>query len=336
MDIKNTLFSLSHAVSLGTITEARDLAFEILSKFADCKKYDNLTVVGTIKGADSSRRIMLDAHIDEVGMIVTDVDDKGFLTVAKCGGLDLRGLSAREVIIHGSTPVHGVFCSTPPHLSSGDTEYTDIANLKIDTLLGADAKDIVSVGDYVTFYAQPKDLIGSRVTGKAFDDRAGVVCLLELAERLSRTTPPCDIVFVLSDAEELGLRGSKTATFDIDPDEAIAIDVSFANAPDVGDCGELSKGAMVGISPSLDGTISKKLIAIAKQNNIPYQTEVMGGKTGTNGDVISTSKGGVKTGLISIPLRNMHTTAEVIDLEDIKSVCDILEKYILAGGVLDA
>lgn len=334
MDIKNTLFTLSNAVSCGTVTEARDIAFDILSKYADCKKTSNLTVIGTVKGADSSRKIMLDAHIDEVSMIVTSVSEDGFLTVSKCGGIDLRTLPAQRVTIHGKERVHGVFCSTPPHLSQGETKFENIADFKIDTMLGARACDLISAGDYVTFYSDAKPLLNNRVTGKSFDDRAGVVCLLELAERFSTNPPPFDVVFVLSDGEELGLRGSRTATFDVSPDEAIAIDVSFGNAPDVSpdDCGKLSNGAMIGFSPVLDSGISKKLVRIAQENGIPYQSEVMGRSTGTNSDVISISKSGVKTGLVSIPLRNMHTPAEVIDLDDIKSVCDLIEKYILSGG----
>ncbi len=334
MDIKTTLFTLSDAVACGTVYDARDIASHILSKYTDCKKTDTLTVIGTLKGANSSRKIMLDAHIDQIAMIVTDVDQNGFITVSKCGGIDLRTLPARRVIIHGKQRVQGVFCSIPPHLGGGDTKFENIADFKIDTMLGDRARDIVSVGDYVTFYTEAKPLIGSRVAGGAFDDRAGVVCLLELAERLSKTELPFDVIFVLSDGEELGLRGSRTATFDIDPDEAIAIDVSFSDAPDVSgdDCGKMSEGAMIGVSPALDGGISRKLIDTAKKNNIPYQCEVMGSKTGTNCDVISVNKGGVKTGLVSIPLRNMHTAAEVIDLDDIVSVCDLIEKYILSGG----
>ncbi len=338
MDIKRTLFSLSSAVSAGTLTEARDIAFDILSRYAECKKHDNLTVTGIIKGVDQSRTIMLDAHIDEVAMVVTDIDRNGFLTVSKCGGIDIRSLPARTVTVHGRKKLLGVFCSTPPHLSKGDIKFDDISDIKIDTMLGESAADVVSIGDYVTYCTKPKELLKNRVCGKSFDDRAGVVCLLELAERFHKTIPPCNIAFVLSDGEELGMRGSRTATFDIEPNEAIAVDVSFGDAPDVSanDCGKLSHGAMIGFSPSLDGEISRKLKAIAEDNAIPYQCEVMGGNTGTNGDVISITKGGVRTGLISIPLRNMHTDIEIIDLDDIKSVCDIIEKYILSGGIGNA
>ncbi len=337
MDIKETLFKLCRADGIGNIDAAPKAAHEILSQYCPTRRTDTLTVIGEIKG-ETDYTLMLDAHIDEVGFIVTDVDYSGFLTVDKCGGIDLRTLPARRVKIHGKEDIIGVFCSTPPHLSSGDIEFDDIKKSKIDTLVGERAKEIVRVGDFVTFYEEPAMLSDTKITAKALDDRAGVACLLELARRLSGKKLPINVVFALTDAEELGVRGAKTATFDISPDEAIALDVSFADGPDIpaAECGKLSGGAMIGISPILDRQISNTLKCIAKDNNIPYQTEVMAGKTGTNGDVISLNKAGVRTGLISIPQRNMHTAVEVVDLKDIIAVCDILEQYILKGGAKNA
>ncbi len=331
MNVKEILFELSNAVSLGNITEASDKAYQILAKYTNASQM-GINVVGKIKGT-SDYTLMLEAHIDEVGFVVTDVDSSGFLTVKNCGGIDLRMLPSRLVTIHEKEKVTGVFCATPPHLD-GVKEYDDISALKIDTLLGQNAKDVVSVGDFVTFNIKAATLHGGRVTGKSLDNRAGVVCLLALAEKLSTKKLPFNVVFAFTDAEELGCRGAKTKAFDISPDEAIVLDVSFADAPDVSskDCGKLGGGGMIGISPVLDKNISKKLISIAKENKLPYQTEVMGGKTGTNGDVISISKSGVKTALVSIPLRNMHTDVEVIDINDIQNVCDLLENYILKGG----
>ncbi len=331
MNIKETLFKLSDAVSIGNITEASKIAAEELSKYAETSQ-NGVNVVGKID-ADSDKTLLLEAHIDEVSFVVTHVDADGFLTVKNCGGIDLRMLPARTVTVHGKENVTGVFCATPPHLG-GPKEYEDITDLKIDTLLGKKAKDIISVGDFVTFNTKASTLNGSIVTGKSLDNRAGVVCLLELAERLSEKTLPFNVVFALTDGEELGHRGAKTTVFDITPDEAIVLDVSFGDAPDVpsDECGKLSGGAMIGMSPILDKQISKKLVAIAEENNVPYQTEVMGGRTGTNSDVISVSKSGVKTGLVSIPLRNMHTDVEIIDIKDIENVCDLLFKYILSGG----
>lgn len=337
MEIKDMLLTLSELCSVGTVTDAADKAFQILSEFAECERFGNLSVIGKLKG-ESDYTLMLDAHMDEVGFIVTDIDDNGFLTVAKCGGIDLRTLPARVVTVHGKEKIGAVFCSTPPHLSEKEKEYTDITEIKLDTMLGNKAKEVVSVGDYVTYNQTPCELLGGRITGKSLDDRAGVVCLLELAKRLKDKTLPFNVVFVLSDGEELGLRGAKTASFKVDADECIAIDVSFGDGPDISpdECGKLGEGAMIGVSPCLDGKISKKLINLSKEKGLKYQTEVMGGNTSTNADVISVTKSGVRTGLVSIPLRNMHTDIEVVDIADIKNLCDLLEAYIISGGVFNA
>lgn len=336
MSIKETLFALSSADGVGTLKEASDIAFKELSKYCECEKQNNLTVIGTLKGANDYT-LMLDAHIDQIAMIVTNVDDNGFLTVAKSGGIDLRSLPARRVTIHGKEKIKAVFCSTPPHLSSGEVEYSDIAALKIDTLLGEKAKEIVSVGDYVTFDGEPFELLGNRVAGRSFDDRAAVTCLIEVAKRLYGKELPFNVAFVLSDGEELGLRGTRTATYKVNPNEAIAVDVSFGDgigiSPD--ESGKVGSGGMVGIAPTLDSSISRKLINIAKNNNIPFQNEVMGSRTGTNADMISVSREGVKTVTLSIPLRNMHSEVEILDLCDLESVCDLICEYVLSGGVMN-
>lgn len=336
--IKDTLFSLSSLPAIGSISAAADKCAEILKDFSDINRPDSLTIRGYIKG-DSDYALLLDAHIDQIGFVVTDISDDGFLTVANSGGFDLRILPSKRVLIHSSSGKEyiGVFCSVPPHLLKADSVFEDIKDIKIDSLLGKAAKDKISVGDFVTFCGSPCRLEGGRVLSPALDDRAGVTVLLELARRFSIKKPPISVIFQISNMEELGLRGAKTAAFREDPDEAIAIDVSFATAPDVpGDkAKELSGGTMIGISPVLNRKISDKLSFLAQKSEIPYQSEVMASSTGTNADVISITKSGIKTGLLSVPIRNMHTPAEVLDLSDIKSTCDILESYIRSGGIKD-
>lgn len=333
MDIKELLFNLSSLDSIGYLHAAADYAEKELSRFAKTERHGG-SITGFIKG-ESDYTVMLDAHIDQIGMIVTQVDGEGFLTVAPSGGIDIRALPSREVTVHGKQDIPAVFCSTPPHLASGDTVYDDISKIKLDTGLGSAARDIVSVGDYVTFSALPVNLSGDIVTGRSFDDRAGVACLIKTAEMLSGKKPPCNVVFLLSDAEELGMRGAATASFGIAPNEAIAVDVSFGDgigiSPD--ECGKIKGGAMIGFAPTLDGKISNKLTNIAKESGVKYQTEVMGGRTGTNADVIGVSGSGVKTCTVSIPLRNMHTEVEVLSISDLNSVCGLLCAYILSGGV---
>lgn len=337
MEIKELLFELSKRDAVGHISEAADFAEKELSKYMDVKRQNNLNIIGKIKG-DSDYTIMLDAHIDQIAMVVTDIDDKGFLTVSNAGGIDIRALSPRAVTVHGKEKITAVFSSIPPHLSGEEEKYDDISKIKLDSLLGAKAKEVISLGDFVTFKTEPRVLSGDTVSGRSFDNRASVACLLELAKRLSGKRLPISLSFVLSDGEELGLRGIRPACFEIEPDEAIVVDVSFGDGVGISaeECGKLGGGAMLGFSASFCSDISKKLRNIAKENNIPYSEEVMGRSSGTNADMVSVSGKGVKTATVSIPLRNMHTDCEILNLNDLNSVCDLIERYILSGGVLNA
>lgn len=333
MEVRTLLKELSASTGIGHINSARETIGRVISPFAEIKNCGNSGLVAVInKGKEKT--VLLDAHLDEVGFIVTNVDCNGFVTVSNCGGIDLRQLPNREVVIHGKSDIPGVFISTPPHLSKKDEKFSDISKIKIDTALGGSAKEKISVGDLVTYKSHFISLGETKVSGKALDDRAGCAALVLLAERLYGKDIPVNVVMLFSDSEELGLRGARTAVFGIEADEAVAVDVSFGNAPDVPaqKCGNLGKGAMIGFSPILSRGVICTLEEIAEAENIPFQREVMGSTTGTNADVITISKSGTECGLVSIPLRNMHTDCEVVDLKDIEATVSLLEGYILKGG----
>ena len=337
MNIKNLLKELSSATGIGHLNSARETLGRIISPFANIKNCGDSGLIASINSG-KEKTILLDAHLDEVGFIVTNIDDEGFVTVAPCGGIDLRQLPTREVVIHSKNEIPGVFISTPPHLAKGDEKFTDISKIKIDTALGLKAKDIISVGDFVAYKPHFYELGQHRVSAKSLDDRAGCAVLLLLAEKLNGKDLPINVIMLFSHSEELGLRGARTAAFGIGADEAISIDVSFGDAPDVPSekCGKLSDGVMIGFSPILSRRITRTLEDIAVKENIPFQREVMGSATGTNADVISISKDGISCGLVSIPLRNMHTDCEIIDLRDIEATVNLLESYILKGGSFNA
>ncbi len=335
MNIEKLIKELSDSVSIGNINNASKIAKAELSKYAKVRDFGALGVIGEInKGA--KKTLLLDAHIDEVGFVVTSVFDDGFVKVSNVGGIDARILPATPVIIHGKEELCGVFVSTPPHLSNDKENAKDVSDIYLDTGIRKDLKDKVSVGDFCTFSKKAENLQGTKLMGKSLDDRSAVACLIEVASRVYNKDIPVNLIFALCENEELGLRGAKTASFALDAHEAIAIDVSFGNAPDVpaSKSGKLGGGAMIGMSPVLDKRITNKLVSCAKEKDIPYQLEVSGGNTGTDADAISVTKDGIPCGLISIPLRNMHTPCEIIDLKDIKSLCDILEDYILQGGAV--
>ncbi len=334
MELKEVVFNLSNAAALGSVNTASVLAQKIIAKYTTPKKLSGLGFYACLLG-ESNYTVMLEAHIDEVGMVVTNVSDDGFLTVSACGGIDARNLPACEVVIHSENEVKGVFTSVPPHLTKGDKQYSDISQIKIDTGLGEKTKDIVKPGDFVTFNTKAESLLGTKFVGKSLDDRIGCAVLLELAKRLSGKKLPVNVLFVFNDAEELGLRGAKTSAFKLEFNEAVCIDATFGNAPNISadKTFKLGDGVLIGVSPFLNKYATKKLQKVANENGVKYGIEVMSSATGTNADVISVNKEGVPTALLSVPVRNMHTACEVADLVDVDQAVSLLENYILAGGI---
>ena len=325
--IKQILKDLTEADGLGGLTGALDVAENYLSQYASVRR-SGLSLIGEIRG-NSDYTVMLDAHIDQIGMMVTSVKD-GFVRVAAAGGIDRRMLAGMKVTIHSREAVRGVFCSIPPHLGKSEN-VPKLDEMYIDTGLGSKAEEIISVGDRVTFEQTFCELAGERVTTKSLDDRAGCAVLLRCAELLQGKQLPCNVVFLLSDLEELGGRGAAVESYSIYPDEAVAVDVSFGTALDVPphESGTLGKGAMLGISPVLSKKVTDGLKAAAQESGALLQFEVMGGRTATNADKITYARGGVPTGLLSIPLRNMHTPVEVVDIRDIESAAAILAEYVI-------
>ncbi|MCL2107333.1 MAG: M42 family peptidase, partial [Oscillospiraceae bacterium] len=281
--------------------------------------------------------ILLDAHLDQVGLIVTSIEEDGFLRAAKCGGLDLRTLMAQEVTVHGAEALYGVVPAQPPHLafSQGMESALEEKEIFIDIgLPKAEAERLVPLGSRVSLRGEPTRLHGSRFTAPALDNRAGVAAILRCLELLEGK-PACRLTVLFSVQEETTGSGARGGAFAIQPEEAIAVDVSFARAPGV-DPGEaqgvLGKGTMIGFAPSLDLAVSERLASIAGKEDIPFTREIMGGASGTNADRIQTAGGGVPCGLLSIPLRNMHTAAELLDLGDVEATARLLAAYLIERG----
>ena len=274
---------------------------------------------------------LLDAHLDEIGLIVTDITDDGFIKFSNCGGIDARPLPAMEVSVWGREEVKGVISTLPPHLQSASDEkkIPKLSELAIDTGLTKDKLEkLVALGDRITFKRNFTPLLNGLVSASCLDDRSGVAAILMCLDDLKNLG--CKVTVMFSSQEEVGTRGAKVGPYAKSVDEAISVDVSFAFTPgcDKSECGELSKGAMIGFSPILDKEISRKLVDAAEKNSIPYQCEIMSGRTGTNADVISISEKGIKTALISIPEKYMHQRVEVVNTADVESVSRLICAYI--------
>ncbi len=333
MDIKNTVAMLSEvAGASGNESLAAELALDMLKKYCPDAEIKNGNVIGKFgKFNESLPSLVLDAHIDQIGMIVTYITDEGFVKIGNLGGIDRRLLPAQQVVIHGKRDIKGVICSVPPHLSSGKNEVISFSDAAVDTgMTKSELEEIISYGDTIIFDVKCRSLIGSRITGGALDDRCGVASILYALELLKKQKTAYNVTVIFSAQEELGERGAAIGAFEINPDIAIAVDVSFAFAKGENEqkCGYLGKGPMIGISPSLSREISHKLIDTAKNGKIPYQLEVMNGLTSTNADRYSVNREGAESCTVSIPLRNMHTPVEVIDISDVEFTGKLLAEFI--------
>lgn len=332
--LKTTLLALCSAVGIsGAEDAAAQQAQQLLQPWCTDVTVDHMgNVIAFLGDSTAQRQIMLDAHLDQIGMIVTQIDKDGFLRIAPCGGMDRRVLPGAVVTVHGSQTLSGIVCCLPPHLVEDDGNTVEaVDKMAIDLgLSGEVARQLVQPGDRITVNGVARSLLGSRMCGAGMDDRSGCAALIACARLLHDKPLQCGVTILLSTREETGGQGAKTGTFRIFPTEAVAVDVTFADQPDVPahQCGKLGAGPMIGVAPILDREIGNKLLHIAKDEEIPHQTEVMSGTTGTNADPISITQTGVRTGLISIPLRYMHTPVETVDLQDIANTAKLLASYI--------
>jgi len=279
-------------------------------------------------GKPNAKRLLLDAHLDEVGLIVTGIED-GFLRFRSIGGVDPRILIDRELTILTEPPIFGVVSCLPPHVQKpGESDKAAaIDRLSIDIgMTQAQAEAAVPVGTPIVYRQSCFSLGKSQICGKSLDDRSCFVTLLRAAELLRDKPLDVDLYILGSACEEVGGWGAMTAAYGAAPDFCVAVDVTFGKAPDCGkECTcEVGKGPAVGVSPVIPRWMSRRMTEKARANNIPFQTEVMSGRTGTNGDDFQTARDGIATAVLSLPLKYMHTPAEVVDLEDIEQTARLL------------
>lgn len=335
MDLKEVIKSLADSSGVsGDEDSAAKLALGYMKEFTDDCYIKNNCVFGNFGKREKGKpHILLDAHIDQIGFVVTYITDDGFIKIANCGGIDRRLLLAQQVKILGKKEVFGVICSIPPHLEkkSDEGKVPEYSDICIDVgMTKEEAEKVISQGDKIIFLQKCCDMQGDRISGAALDDRCGVACLLRAAEMLKNEQLNCSYTVMFSSQEEVGERGAKIGVYDVDPDIAIAVDVSFALTTDDSElkCGKMGKGTMIGFAPTLDRELSDRMKETAVKNNIPYQIEVMNDETGTNADRFSVNAGGVKAVTLSIPLKYMHTPVEVISVSDVENTAKLIAAYI--------
>ena len=282
------------------------------------------------------KRIMLIAHHDIVRLMVSHIDDNGFLYVKPAGSIDTQILHARKVVIrHEGNTVIGIIGKKPIHLireeKNGKVTYDNLW-IDIGVKNQSEALQMVSKGDYAYFCSDLEELPNKLVTSSYLDNQVGLNVLLELAKQLYGIEIPWDVYYVASNHEEIGMRGASVVAHSIKPDVCICIDVTHATdypTTNVIIDGEvkLGKGCVIARGPNIYPALFEAMEETAIKHNVKYQVEVSPYPTGTDANVIQLSGEGVKTAVVSIPCRYMHTPHEVCSEEDFESAIRIISEF---------
>lgn len=290
------------------------------------------------KNESSARRILIDAHCDQIGLLVTHIDDNGFVFCQTIGGWDPQQLVGQTVVIDtASGPLPGVISRKAIHLLE-DNERNQVVKLQdlwidIGATSGAESREKVRIGDPVTLRMGYSKLLNRRIAGPAMDDRVGLWVGLEAFRRAAEMNPKCAIICVSAVQEEIGLRGAKTAAYGVDPHVGIALEVTHAtDCPTVdkrqlGDL-KVGQGPVVFRGPNMNDKLFNALSASAQATGSKMQIAATGKAASNDAAVIQTNRAGVATGLISIPNRYMHSGVEVVSLDDLEHAATLLAHFL--------
>jgi endoglucanase len=313
--------------------KVRALVLEELEGLVDQVEVDNMGNVYAIKKGKADKKVMIGAHMDEIGFMVTHIDDKGFIRFHTLGGFDPKTLTAQRVIIHGKKDVIGVMASKPIHVMTQD-ERNKVAKLSdyfIDTgLTPEEVKDLVKIGDSVTREREFIEM-GQCVNSKSLDNRLAVFILIEMFKNLKGKEVPYDIYGVFTVQEEVGVRGANVSALKINPDfgfgldTTIAFDLPGAAAHEM--ITKLGEGTAIKImdaSTICDYRMVEFMKNTADKHKIKWQPEILtAGGTDTAG-IQRMTQGGSIAGAVSIPTRHLHQVIEMANKEDIQASIDLL------------
>lgn len=280
-------------------------------------------------GKPNAPKVMLEAHMDEIGLAVSSITDEGYIYFSKLGGVDQRILPSSEVIIHGTRDIEGVV-GFPPAVCGDSKKSFKIDELAIDTGLDAETvKSVITVGDSITLPQSVGELGDGQFSSKTMDDRASVAAILKVMEEIKDCDLNCDIYAVAAVQEEVGCRGGKTTSFGVMPDMAIAIDVTHGITPDNSENAiEVGSGTAMSKGPNIHPKLVERLEKTAIDNEIPYNIEIDGGATGTDAWEIQVSGGGIPVALMSIPLKYMHTSVETLAISDVLDTARVITEFV--------
>ena len=317
----------------GNEKDIRECVKELFSKFCTDVRTDALgNVIGVKKGTNpDAPSLMIEAHMDELGLMVSKITDEGSLKFVPIGGFDPKVLPGTEVTVHGKEKLFGVIGAMPPHLMPDHSKATPLDELCVDIGFSKEETEkLVAVGDIITINTFFTQLDGDMVAARCIDDRGGIAIILKALELLSSFEIENDIIAVATVQEEVGLRGAKTAAAGILPGCAIAIDVCHAESPGVSDDAyPAGKGPVISVGPNLHSKMTRNIIDIANNENIDIQIEVCDGHTGTDAWEIQVAGCGIPTALVSVPLRYMHGNYEVCDSSDLEKAALLIANFAL-------
>lgn len=339
INLKDLIIKLSETMSIsGYESKYYNDIDKIIRLYFNEYKTDNVHNHVYIKrcGKENAPKLLIDTHFDEIGMIVTEIKDDGFLKVMNIGGIDTRIMPASEVVIYGKEIITGIVASIPPHLQKvGDNKkLLKITDLLIDTgYPKEDIENIVEIGTPVGFKPMSDELINGKLVGKGFDNKSCCAIALYTIANLDMSDIGWDIYVLLSSKEETSSLGAKIATFNIEPDAAIIIDVNFAYTPDTSkhETCKMGEGPCISISTTTDRKMTDTVIDFAKEKKLKLQQIVEITNTGTNNNSIAYGLYGVPSIVISLPLKNMHTYSETISLSDAEIFVSLLTEFIKGG-----
>ncbi len=310
-----------------------DYLFELFSSKFDDVYRDNMgNVIALKKSKTGNGKVMLEAHIDEIGFLVKSIDENGFLLVSPVGGIDPRIMLSSSVIVHGKSKYTGIVGAKPPHMmmSKDYCEVVGFDKMYIDVGMSYDeAMENIGIGAMITFDSEYMSLKNGYAYSKCMDDRASLAVLIDCADKLMNTDLGYNLYLCACVQEEVGLRGSLTAAYCVNPDMAIAMDVTHAKTPDESKVGiTCGSGPCVCVGPNIHPSLVSAFEKAAKSIDVSYEIEVEGGNTGTDAWSIQTSREGIPTLLISLPLKYMHTPVETIQLDDCEKTSDALCEFL--------
>ena len=304
---------------------------EMFRPYCDDVRIDALgSVIAEKKcGKENAPKIMLEAHMDEIGLVVTSITEEGYIYFSNLGGVDPRILPSSEVTIHGKEDVYGVV-GMPPSSVFGTEKSYKLKDMAIDTGLDAKTvKSLISVGDSITLPQSVGELGSGQFSAKTMDDRASVAAILKVMQDIQDCDLNCDIYAVAAVMEEVGCRGGKTTSFGIMPDMAIAIDVTHGITPDNSENAiEVGSGTAMSKGPNIHPKLVERLEKTAIDNEIPYTVEIDGGATGTDAWEIQVSGAGIPVALMSIPLKYMHTSVETLAISDVSDTVKVITEFV--------